>query len=142
MRMLKITWITVGDTPKGAFAELKNHYTKQLRPFVDLDHKVIEDAERAVEKIPSDQFFIVLDATGDKPSTEEFALQIRQLEDQGRHITILLGGAKGLSADIKTRADLLLSLSPMTTTHDIAHIFFLEQLYRACTINRGKTYHY
>ncbi|RMD51578.1 hypothetical protein D6827_02010, partial [Candidatus Parcubacteria bacterium] len=79
---------------------------------------------------------------GKQYNTFEFADFLQDMESNGQHIAVLLGGAKGLSDKIKKEADLLLSLSPLTTTHDLAHLFFLEQLYRAQTINHNKTYHY
>lgn len=85
---------------------------------------------------------MVLDEAGKTMTSVDFAKIVKKLEDDGIHLTVLLGDAKGLSDEIKNRAHLRLSLSEMTFTHDFAHVLFLEQLYRAFTINRRKTYHY
>ena len=54
----------------------------------------------------------------------------------------IIGGAYGLSPEVKARADRLLSLSPMTLTHEFARLVLMEQLYRAASINSGSKYHH
>lgn len=138
--MLHITFITVGDLPKGAFQEIGDDYKKRLAGFAKLDHRIVKTSENI--RIPEGDYLVVLDERG-KQVTSHFAAQmLKRIEDEGRHVTIVLGGPKGLPEEIKGQANVLLGLSKMTTTHDLAHLFFLEQLYRACTINHGKTYHY
>ena len=138
--MLHLTFITVGDLPKGPFQDIGNEYKKRLAPFVKLDHRIVKTAENI--EVPKDAFLVVLDENGKTYTSAEAAQTIKRLEDDGLHVAVVLGGPKGLSDEMKTQAKLRLSLSPMTTTHDLAHIFFLEQLYRAFTIIRGKEYHY
>jgi len=140
--MLYLTLISLGDLPRGAFEEIGEKFKKQLGNFVKFDHKIIGDESKIDRQVPNGDFVIVLDEVGKTMSSHEFAKLISGFEDGGQHLTVILGDAKGLSTEIKKRADLRLSLSPMTTTHDLAHLFFLEQLYRAMTIIRGKEYHY
>ena len=56
--------------------------------------------------------------------------------------TLLIGGPYGLSDTLRKRADMVLSLSPMTLTHQMARLLLLEQLYRCCTIIRNEPYHH
>ncbi len=142
--MIRMTFVTIGDLPKGPFQELASTWQKQLKAYVKLEKKVVAN-EAAVNRFldQSDpSVLLVLEATGKPLTSEAFSTWVGQMEDQGQHITAILGGPHGLSDQLKKRANLLLSLSAMTTTHDLAHLFFLEQLYRAFTILRGKTYHY
>ena len=70
------------------------------------------------------------------------AKQIERWEMQGlKKISFVIGGPLGLSAAILKKADFILSLSPMTFTHDMTRLLLLEQLYRACTIKAGEKYH-
>jgi len=55
---------------------------------------------------------------------------------------LMIGGPYGLSDAMRDRADLVLSLSPMTLTHQMARLLLLEQLYRCCTIIRNEPYHH
>jgi len=140
--MLRMTFITVGDLPRGPFQEIGDEFEKRLKLFVTMEKKSVKSEEAILRAIPDGSFVVVLDAAGKALTTEAFARRIGQQEDDGRHVTVILGGPFGLSDSLKAGADLQLSLSPMTTTHDLAHLFFLEQLYRAFTLLRGKTYHY
>lgn len=140
--MLRMTLVTIGDLPRGPFQELALGWEKQLKAYVKLEKKVVADEPAAVRSIPDGSVLVVLEASGKALTSEALAKWVGQSEDRGEHITVVLGGPHGLSAELKKRANLLLSLSAMTTTHDLAHLFFLEQLYRSFTILRGKTYHY
>lgn len=140
--MLKVALITVGSLPKGAFTALGDDFRVRLNKFVMFTHKIVDDPSKIMASIPKNNFIIVLDAIGPKLTSEDFANTLKNFENQGRHLTFILGGPHGLPESLKNDAHLRLSLSPMTTTHDLAHLFFLEQLYRACTINHGVKYHY
>jgi 23S rRNA (pseudouridine1915-N3)-methyltransferase len=65
---------------------------------------------------------------------------IEQAEREAREIVFLIGGHDGLPPAWKTRADLLLSLSPMTFPHELARAMLAEQIYRAFTTLRGHPY--
>ena len=60
--------------------------------------------------------------------------------DQARDIVLIVGGADGLPAPWKPRADLLLALSPMTMPHELARAVLAEQIYRALTTLKGHPY--
>lgn len=139
--MLHIDLITVGDLPRGPFQEIRAMYLKYLSRFARVDHRAIKDDPQALRRVPKENFLVVLDPAGTAMTSEEFAKEVGKLEDLGRKVTVLIGGANGLTEELKNEANLLLSLSPMTTTHDMAHLFFLEQLFRALSIVKGTNYH-
>ncbi|MDQ5952003.1 MAG: rRNA (pseudouridine1915-N3)-methyltransferase [Patescibacteria group bacterium] len=140
--MFKITFITVGSLPKGPFTAIGDDFTTRLKKFAEIELKSVKTDDRLIEAIPKGSFVIALEATGKQYSSENFAAKLQNFIDNGQKLTVILGGPHGIPVELKAKANLLLSLSPMTTTHDLAHLFFLEQLYRAFTITKGMTYHY
>jgi 23S rRNA (pseudouridine1915-N3)-methyltransferase len=139
--MYQIDIITIGDLPHGAFQEIRAEYQKFLGKYTTINHRVIKDDADLLARVNPDSFLVVLEATGKNLTSEAFANTIKQKIDLGQSITFVIGGAHGLSPEIKASAHLLLSLSAMTTTHDLAQLFFYEQLFRTFTIIHGTGYH-
>ena len=83
---------------------------------------------------------IFLDAAGKLIDSAHFVSIVNRAEDEGRDLVFLIGGHDGLPVDWKPRADLLLSLSPMTFPHELARAMLAEQLYRAFATLRGHPY--
>jgi 23S rRNA (pseudouridine1915-N3)-methyltransferase len=83
---------------------------------------------------------IFLDPGGRGLDSAGFVQLIGQGERDGRDLLFLIGGHDGLPEEWKPRADLLLSLSPMTLPHELARAVLAEQIYRAFTTLRGHPY--
>jgi len=83
-----------------------------------------------------DYFKVVLDSGGKQFSSEEFS---RLLGKQ--NLFFVIGGPNGVSEDVLSEADLVLSLSKMTFTHQMVRVFLLEQVYRGYTILSKESYH-
>ena len=85
---------------------------------------------------------VLLDSRGRPMTSEGFASWIGSRRDQGaREILFAVGPASGWSDAARSRAQLLLSLGPLTLAHALARLVLAEQLYRACTILAGHPYH-
>jgi 23S rRNA (pseudouridine1915-N3)-methyltransferase len=85
---------------------------------------------------------IVLDEKGKQMSSVALAQWIEKQELSGRkRVSLLIGGADGHPPEVKHAADELWSLSEMTLQHELALVVLMEQIYRACSINRGEPYH-
>jgi 23S rRNA (pseudouridine1915-N3)-methyltransferase len=83
---------------------------------------------------------ILLDPAGQSLDSEAFAKLFANAEMLGHDLVFVIGGHDGLSAEWKSHADLLLSLSAMTMPHELARAVVAEQIYRAFTILRGHPY--
>ena len=106
--------------------------------------KVTEVAsdDKILNQIKAGSFVIVLEVTGKSLSSEQFAAQIKEIESQGiNQLVFIIGGAEGLSDEIKQKADLLLSFSDMTFPHQLMRLFLVEQIYRAFKILKNEPYH-
>lgn len=85
---------------------------------------------------------VLLDSRGRQMTSEKFAEWLGARRDEGtRHIVFAIGPADGWSEAVRGRAQLRLSLGPMTLAHALARLVMAEQLYRACTILAGHPYH-
>lgn len=83
---------------------------------------------------------IFLDPSGRTLDTAQFVRLIEKGESEGQDLVFLIGGHDGLPPEWKPKADLLLSLSPMTFPHELARAMLAEQIYRAFTTLRGHPY--
>ncbi|MEM7191342.1 MAG: 23S rRNA (pseudouridine(1915)-N(3))-methyltransferase RlmH [Pseudomonadota bacterium] len=101
------------------------------------------EAKALISKLPSGFTIICLDPAGRQLSSEAFARDLTARRDKADDagLAFVLGGADGLGEDLRDRAQLLLSLGPMTLPHGLARIVLAEQLYRAMTILAGHPYH-
>jgi len=100
------------------------------------------EGARILERIPADALAIVLDEKGKQIGSEGLAERLQQeMLHGGRDWCLVIGGPYGLDPAVRSRADLLLSLSKMTLTHQMARLLLLEQLYRSGTIIRNEPYH-
>ena len=59
-----------------------------------------------------------------------------------KELVFVIGGAYGFSSEVYERANGQISLSKMTFSHQMVRTIFAEQLYRACTIIKGESYHH
>jgi 23S rRNA (pseudouridine1915-N3)-methyltransferase len=85
---------------------------------------------------------VLLDSRGRQMTSEAFADWLGARRDEGaQHIVFAIGPASGWSEAARERANLLLSLGPMTMAHSLARLVAAEQLYRAFTILTGHPYH-
>lgn len=91
---------------------------------------------------PSDTV-ILLDEKGREYTSREFAdFQASMMNRGVKRLVYVIGGPYGFSQKVYDRADGKISLSRMTFSHEMARLFFCEQLYRAMTILRGEPYHH
>ena len=75
--------------------------------------------------------------------SEVFAEQLRKLMIAStRSVAFVIGGSYGLDESVRKKANLVLSLSPMTFTHEMARFFLTEQIYRAMSILKNEKYHH
>lgn len=90
---------------------------------------------------PSDTV-VLLDEHGAERTSMEMATWLTRKQQTARRLVFIIGGPYGFSADVYGRADEKISLSRMTFSHQMVRLIFVEQLYRACTIIRGESYHH
>ena len=115
---------------------------KSTRGLTEMQQKEKEGEMLLASLTPSDTV-ILLDEKGREYTSREFADFQASLMNRGvKRLVYVIGGPYGFSQKVYDRADGKISLSRMTFSHEMARLFFCEQLYRAMTILRGEPYHH
>jgi len=130
----------VGKARDAGANSIAAEYIKRLSRWTQCQMREIRPArDDPFAKHPS-ALKVLLDPAGRGMDTAQFTALVGRAEFEARDLVFLVGGADGPPAAWRARADLLLSLSPMTLPHELARVLLAEQIYRAFTILRGHPY--
>jgi 23S rRNA (pseudouridine1915-N3)-methyltransferase len=86
-------------------------------------------------------FLVACDERGQELTTLQLSEKLQTWQTLGRDVSLVVGGADGLDASLRQRADLLWSLSKLTLPHAFVRVLLCEQLYRAHSVTQGHPYH-
>ncbi len=100
-----------------------------------------KESERMLAAVDKNDYVIALDQPGAQYSSEDLSGLLATWLAQGRHLSLLIGGADGLSEACRSRAELRWSLSELTLPHGLVRVMVAEQIYRAWSILQGHPYH-
>lgn len=100
-----------------------------------------KEGERLIAHIPQHSRVIALDEHGKQQRSQQLATKMAQWMMGGQDVTLLIGGADGLSEQCLSRADETWSLSELTFPHVMVRVMVAEQLYRAYSIMHNHPYH-
>jgi len=159
--MVNVTLLCVGKLKEAYWRDACAEYEKRLGAFCRF--RLVEVAEerlpdnpsaaqiaatveaegrRLLDKLPRDAALLALCIEGKELDSPALAAYVeRQTVAGTSHIALVIGGSWGLSDEVKSRAALRLSMSPMTFPHQLARVMLLEQLYRSFQITTGGKYH-
>ncbi|MGZ9812073.1 23S rRNA (pseudouridine(1915)-N(3))-methyltransferase RlmH [Pseudoroseicyclus sp. H15] len=91
--------------------------------------------------VPAGAVRVVLDERGRTLTSPDLAQKLGSWRDEARDVAFVIGGADGVTDEMRGSADLLLSFGPMVWPHALARVMLAEQIYRAATILAGSPYH-
>ncbi len=133
--------IAAGKLKRDFYREGCAYFLTRLRPYAEVRVSEVKEGREEVA-LPADGYLICLDERGEKFGSSTLAAHVSGLETRSiSRLTLLIGGADGLSEALKARAAELWSLSDFTLPHELARLVLLEQLYRLETIRAGHPYH-
>jgi len=156
---LKIKVIVVGKTLKGFIGEGVDEYLKRLKRYLRVEVLVIPDV-KVGKSLPVEQLMkkeeelilsgiangsevFLLDEQGKEYTSVELASFVEEKMVAGtKEITLIIGGAYGVTQTVKSKANGVIALSKLTFSHQMIRVILFEQLYRAMTIIRGEPYHH
>ena len=156
---MKITLLTVGKTDIRWINEGLEVYSSRLRHYLPFEIKEIAELKNAgslskeqiktlegkliLRNIKISDEVILLDERGKEMRSVEFATFLEKRVVAGiKELVFVIGGAYGFSSEVYERANGQISLSKMTFSRQMVRTIFAEQIYRACTIIKGESYHH
>ncbi|HLG36314.1 MAG TPA: 23S rRNA (pseudouridine(1915)-N(3))-methyltransferase RlmH [Bacteroidia bacterium] len=155
---MKLFFVFTGKTSEKAIAGLLADYKNRISRYVTVDaHEIkvsneknesipgIKDKEQKeqLKQISERDFLVLLDEKGKEISSVEFAVQLEKwFSASGKRLVFMTGGAYGFGDGILKRANVKLSFSKFTFTHQFIRVLLLEQVYRAFTIINNQKYHH
>lgn len=151
---LKVVW--VGKTRQDWIRTALDDYASRIKKYMPLElievreekgaeaeHIRSLECEKLAKHIPKGGRLIVLDERGTSLTSAEFASLLGSYRDSGySEVVFAIGGAYGFTPSFRSKGSKVVSLSPMTFTHQMVRVFLLEQIYRGFTILNGEPYHH
>lgn len=156
---MKIILIQVEKTSEPYIEQGTSVYQNRLRNYITYDTVTINmpkqvrqksfdeqkraEAQEIIKQLEPSDFLVCLDEKGRHLSSVAFSEFISKRMVAGtKRLVFLIGGPFGIDQSVSDRAQMVLSLSDMTFSHQMIRLFFSEQLYRAFTIIRNEKYHH
>ena len=158
--MQKIKIIAMGKLTEPAFRDAAGEYLKRMSRYyqvtvvepkpentpqnpseAEIERALSREAEKIMAEFPPRAYVVAMCVEGKTLSSEALAVLVEKQAAVSSEICFVIGSSHGLHDSVKKRADMRLSVSPMTFPHHLARIMVLEQLYRAEAIQAGSKYH-
>ena len=156
---MKILLLVIGKTDDDYLITGIKKYVGRLGHYVSFEMKEIPDIRNRktlseeqqkksesfllLSQFQAGDYIILLDENGKQFTSVEFSENLEKLMASGnKRIVFVIGGPYGFSQDVYAKANAKMSLSPMTFSHQMVRLIFVEQLYRAFTILKGEPYHH
>ena len=148
---MKFRFVWIGKTKDRNWKALQEEYLQRLSHFVKCEVVEIKDSaghegpdiegERILASLNPKTFVVLLDPGGEGITSPGLATTIEGWQHRAiKEVSFVIGGAGGVSRRVAEMADISLSLSLLTFTHETARVILVEQLYRAYTIIKGFPY--
>jgi 23S rRNA (pseudouridine1915-N3)-methyltransferase len=147
---MKIKLICIGKVKDKNLLELTANYSKKISfdaklDIIELKDSTVEDEGKKIleiiDRIKDNFFVLVLSEEGKTLNSIEFSDIMKKIDLTVKTFVFVIGGPYGLSSEVKNKANILLSLSKMTFTHEMCRLFLVEQIYRSISIIKNKKYH-
>jgi len=145
--MLRIKLYNFGKIKNSSLRELEDYYLKLSKKYLQIEIVELKDVKKGkivlddIKKQFDSGFTIILSEEGKEFTTKEFVKEIRDWKLESREVRIFVGNAFGFEEEVKTKSDLVFSLSKLTLPHEFVRVLLLEQLFRVGDILAGGKYH-
>lgn len=155
---MKVVLLCIGKTEEKYLREGESIYLKRLKHYfktdlieipdlkkvssMSVDDRKKKEGELILNQLISGDKMVLLDEKGKEFSSRLFSDYLQKNANSGiKRLVFVIGGAFGFSDDVYQKSEGKVALSQMTFSHQMIRLFFLEQIYRACTILNNEPYH-
>ena len=153
---MNIKLLYIGKNKNNNIETLIENYDDKIKHFINFKIQCLKtknkssqkssiikfDSEIIFKNLKKEDIIILLDEKGKDFNSIEFSKFLEEHMIRGvKNLTFVIGGAYGFSKELREFAKNKISLSKMTFSHDMARLFFVEQLYRSLTIINNIPYH-
>ena len=153
---MNIKLLYIGKNKNNNIETLIENYEDKIKHFINFKIQCLKtknkssqkssiikfDSEIIFKNLKKEDIIILLDEKGEDFNSMEFSKFLEERMIRGvKNLTFVIGGAYGFSKELREFAKNKISLSKMTFSHDMARLFFVEQLYRSLTIINNIPYH-
>ena len=154
---MKIKVILLGKTNDESIRRIEADYEKRIKRYISFEYGHIDNAgikgneavikqkegELILKKLTPSDHLLLMDDKGKMYTSVKFSDEVANwMNTSKKTVVLVIGGAYGFSDDVRQRANGMISLSPMTFSHQIVRVILLEQIYRAFTILNNEPYHH
>lgn len=153
---MNIKLLYIGKNKNNNIETLIENYEDKIKHFINFNIQCLKtknkssqkssiikfDSEIIFKNLKKEDIIILLDEKGKDFNSIEFSKFLEEHMIRGvKNLTFVIGGAYGFSKELREFSKNKISLSKMTFSHDMARLFFVEQLYRSLTIINNIPYH-
>jgi 23S rRNA (pseudouridine1915-N3)-methyltransferase len=146
---MKIVCLTVGKKHDPSLVDAMAEYEKRLSAYVQFDFSLVTpsniqtESEAILKRLDADDYVLLLDETGRQLNNIDLAHHFADLQQRSvRRMVMIIGGAYGVTQDVKQRSDCTLSFSKLVFPHQIMRLLVVEQVYRSYNLLAGGKYHH
>ena len=156
---MKFKLISIGKQHEKYIKEGVEDFTARIQKYYPAEWQIIAPPKNAaslseselkkaesvlvLSLLQKDDFLILLDEKGKMISSVELSALLQQrANESSKKLVFLIGGAFGVDATLRERANFTWSLSKLVFPHMLVRLILAEQVYRACTIARNEKYHH
>lgn len=154
---MKVLLLAIGKRHDAELVAAIETYSKRLTHYATASWRLLEPAKGKLDaettrrlesevlaaELAPDDFVVLLDERGKELSSPQLAELLADKQQRAvKRVVFIIGGAFGVDAALRTRAQFVWSLSKLVFPHQLVRLILTEQLYRAFTITRGEPYHH
>lgn len=150
---------SIGKDNDSYIDEGIRHYFQKIKPYnpvglvilqppkklatTDVERTKKQEEDLILKRLSSAHYLVLLDERGKQLSSPQWAQQFQQLMNQGtKTLVLLIGGAYGVSEELRRQAKQTWSLSSLVFPHQLVRLILAEQVYRAFSILNNSPYHH